>query len=226
MNIPAVEIPIDGALELEQFREMDYFAVEHYNLPIELMMENAGLQLARLVAIQASRESKILIGIGNGNNGGGGLVAARRLSAWGYAVHLDLITEIRKDLPRAQLDRALRFGANPHQIEEPDIWVDAYMGFSQRLPLKSDLIERINRASSSSALRISLDLPTGYIGDLNTPRFTANQILTLAAPKKILYSLPNTELFLADLGLPAKVYAEFGSTPPPFEQGGILQILN
>ena len=63
------------SLSLESFKEMDYLAVEKYALPIELMMENAGLQLARLITFSATKNSKILIGIGNGNNGGGGLVA-------------------------------------------------------------------------------------------------------------------------------------------------------
>ena len=74
------------SLSLAAFKEMDYLAVEKYNLPIELMMENAGLQLANIVANSASKSSFILIGAGNGNNGGGDLVAARRLAAWGYKV--------------------------------------------------------------------------------------------------------------------------------------------
>ncbi len=37
-------------LSLEQFKEMDYFAVENYNLPIELMMENAGYHLTKQIS--------------------------------------------------------------------------------------------------------------------------------------------------------------------------------
>jgi NAD(P)H-hydrate epimerase len=68
---------------------MDYYTLEKYDLSIELMIEYAGLQLARLIALKATKTSKITIGVGNGNNGGGGLVAARRLAAWGYDVYLD-----------------------------------------------------------------------------------------------------------------------------------------
>lgn len=73
-------------LSLETFKELDYLVVEQYHMPIELMMENAGLQLARLIALSATKKSIIVIGIGNGNNGGGGLVAVRRLAAWGFNV--------------------------------------------------------------------------------------------------------------------------------------------
>ena len=49
MEITEIKYPREKALELEHFREMDYYAVNNYNLPIELMMENAGLQLANLI---------------------------------------------------------------------------------------------------------------------------------------------------------------------------------
>ncbi len=40
---------------------MDYYALENGHLPIELMMENAGLQLATFVVNDAKKEQNILI---------------------------------------------------------------------------------------------------------------------------------------------------------------------
>lgn len=226
MKIKEIKTPREDALELQRFKEMDYYAVENYSLPIELMMENAGLQLANLVANTAENSNaKILIGVGNGNNGGGGLVAARRLSAWGYAVYLDLASEIDKALPKRQLERAIKFGAHNEKIDNPDIWVDAYLGFSQKLPLWNELLETIARANQIKGRRVSLDIPTGFLGDTKFPYFKADKILTLAAPKKILYDLPeNTEVFIGDLGIPKAVYEKFGMTTPPFEGNNILKI--
>ena len=222
-----VVIPISAALDLADFKKMDYYAVENYQLPIELMMENAGLQLANLVAKAANDSSaRILVGIGNGNNGGGGLVAARRLAAWGYEVFLDAFTKIDKDLPKLQLERALAFGVKNEAEVQPDIWVDAYLGFSQRLPLRHDLMERIKRANTLNCFRISLDIPTGFLGDTKAPYFKAQQVLSLAASKKILYNLPRTtELYLADLGIPKAVYERFKIPMPPFELNNILKII-
>lgn len=220
-----VIIPKTNALELSDFKAMDYYAVEKYLLPIKLMMENAGLQLANLTVRSANPYSKILVGVGNGNNGGGGLVAARRLAAWGYEVYLDLVTDIGKDLPKKQLERALAFGAQNKKINGPDIWIDAYLGFSQRLPLSPVLTERINLANQSDCLRISLDIPTGFLGDPTTSYFEAHQVLSLAASKKILYELPaETEIFMADLGIPGAVYNKFNISIPPFNQSNILKI--
>ncbi len=213
------------ALSLESFKEMDYLAVEKYALPIELMMENAGLELARLTALKATKASKITIGVGNGNNGGGGLVAARRLAAWGFDVYLDLAVEITKDLPNTQLKRALLFGAKEGFPLQTDLWIDAYLGFSQRLPLATVFLEKITLANASSAHRISLDIPIGISEDTSQPMFKAQQILTLAAPKKILEILPSEiEIFIADIGIPKTVYAAFDIEMPPFAGQQIIKI--
>ncbi|GLR19272.1 NAD(P)H-hydrate epimerase [Portibacter lacus] len=220
-----VFIPKSDALEVEQFRDIDYYAVENYGLPIELMMENAGLQLANLVAQSVENKSRsILIGIGNGNNGGGGLVAARRLSAWGYRVYLDLFKEINKDLPKLQLERALKFGAIMEKIEDPDVWVDAYLGFSQRLPLPAELTERISEANNGQCLKISLDLPTGYTNEDSEHYFQADKVLTLAAPKKILYGLSRADIYVADLGIPGAIYEKFNAKILPFQDGNIIKL--
>ena len=215
------------ALSLESFKKMDYLAVEKYGLPIELMMENAGLQLARLTASKASRDSKITIGVGNGNNGGGGLVAARRLAAWGFDVFLDMPVDITKPLPKTQLNRALLFGAKKEAITAPDIWVDAYLGFSQRLPLDSVFLDRISAANKSSAFRISLDIPIGISVDLSQPMFNADQVLTLAAPKEILNVLPRkTDIQIADIGIPLAVYTNFKIPMPSFFENQIINSSN
>ncbi|WFO15181.1 NAD(P)H-hydrate epimerase [Cellulophaga baltica 4] len=205
------------ALSLASFKEMDYLAVAQYNLPIALMMENAGLQLANLIALSATKASTILIGVGNGNNGGGGLVAARRLAAWGYEVYLDMPVEITKPLPAEQLERALLFGAKKEVIAIPDIWVDAYLGFSQRLPLSEAFLIRMQAANTSKAIRISLDIPMGISEDGTQPMFQADQVLTLAAPKQILNTLSiKTKIFIADIGIPYGIYEKFNIPMPSF----------
>ena len=212
-------------LTLEDFATMDRYAVEEYQLPIELMMENAGLHLATLVADHKPPGSIVRIGVGNGNNGGGGLVAARRLAAWGYAVFLDLPVELTRELPSSQLERALAHGLEPHTHPEPEVWLDAYLGFSQRLPLSGSIAQSIEEANHSNALRISLDIPTGISADSKENVFQAHHVLTLAAPKAILKHLPeSTVQYVADLGIHRDVYNRFGIEQPPFHKGRILKV--
>ncbi len=198
------------SLDLEQFKAMGYYAVSEYDLPIELMMENAGYHLAKLIGKQFDSSTAIKTGVGNGNNGGGGLVAARRLAAWGYPVYLDLATEIDKELPQKQLRRALKFGARIDAEFIAPVWVDAYLSFSQRLPLNYDFNKRMLKSYHSFTYNISLDLPAGFLGDPNSIYFNANQVLTLAAPKTILNHLPSQiEIYVADIGIPKAVYERF-----------------
>jgi len=224
---PEITISKEEALLLNDFKAMDYYALEHYNLPIALMMENAGLHLARVISSNATVSNTIQIGIGNGNNGGGGLVAARRLAGWGYKVYLDIPSPITKELPKKQLDRALSFGVTMTTIANPDVWVDAYLGFSQRLPLNEILLQRIDDANQSSAKKIALDIPTGFLGDATLPYFKADTVLTLAASKKILYTLPlTTDILIADLGIPKSVYQKFNIEYLPFYESAILKLLH
>lgn len=226
VSYPEVQILKADALELEEFREMDYYAVNQYDLPIELMMENAGLQLANLIAAFAGKDQIIKIGVGNGNNGGGGLVAARRLAAWGYSVYLDVFTELTKELVVKQFDRALKFGSKNEKMQNPNLWVDAYLGFSQRLPLTDSLLKIIDKANDCPAIKVSLDIPTGFNGNTNAPFFKSDKILTLAASKKILYNLDkNVEIFIADLGIPNAVYRKFGVENLPFYNNNIVKLL-
>ena len=224
MRYPVIRWKQSQAFTLERFREMDGEAVGRYALPIELMMENAGLLLARLVAASAIKKQKIRIGVGKGNNGGGGLVAARRLAAWGFEVELDCFTEISAALPRLQLERALRFGVRKKSTASCDVWVDAWLGFSQRLPLPRSLEERIAEANKSDCLRIALDLPTAYNGDERLPHFRASKILCPAAPKRILWDYDKkAEIYIADIGIPVALYRSYGAEMLPFEKNAILK---
>lgn len=221
----SIELSKIQGISIDDFKEMDYLAVKVYGLPIELMMENAGLQLANLIASLTTLSDSVLIGIGNGNNGGGGLVAARRLAAWGYEVYLDIPLTLTKELPLKQLDRALKFGVKLESIVNPPIWVDAYFGFSQRLPLARIFEDRIKKANEQNCIRISLDLPSGFMGNKGSHYFLSHHVLSLGGLKDVLYHLPrDVNLYIADLGIPKIIYDKFGVSFPPFQKSSLIAI--
>jgi len=68
--------------------------VEEYKIQLIQMMENAGANLARLALERYSQrihDLKIAVLCGLGNNGGGGLVAARHLHNRGATVSVCLV---------------------------------------------------------------------------------------------------------------------------------------
>jgi NAD(P)H-hydrate epimerase len=138
---------------------------------------------------------------------------------------MDMPVEISKALPQLQLERALKFGAKSTPAANINIWVDAYLGFSQRLPLSAAYQERVVSANQSDCLKISLDIPTGFLGDPDKLYFEADHILSLAAVKNILKNLPaSTNIYLADLGIPKAVYTKFEAPFPSFNKSTILKI--
>ena len=217
-----------GALAIAEFKRMDKLSIEKFKISIELMMENAGLQLARLTAsFLPDKNKKILVGVGTGNNGGGGLVAARRLAGWGYNVFLDIPDMRLKPLAFIQFERTLAFGVSTEMVENPDVFIDAYLGFSQRLPLSPEYKQAVDTANGFDCMKISLDLPTGFDKHNGSSIFHPDIILTLAAMKKELQNQSdNTSIYLADIGIPAALYDEFGVQQPDFSASGIIKILN
>ncbi len=209
-------------LPIDVFKIMDNAAIE-YGLGIPLMMEQAGYQLARLVFQMANKPKRVVIGVGPGNNGGGGLVAARRLQAWGIDVSLHIILSQGNPLFHEQLDRCIKFSVSTSPDWNAEVFVDAYLGFSQRLPLSDSFLAAVTHANQTNSIKISLDLPTG-IGDPDQ-MIHPDAILTLAAPKTSLVSIMKvTPIYIADLGIPFKVYRMFGYTNPlPFGKDGFIQ---
>ena len=227
MDITDIHITHKNHISLDRFREMDSLAVDKYRLPIELMMENAGMNLAHLALTFMPDSGKILIGVGTGNNGGGGLVAARRLSGWGFSVFLNIPDPNLKELPAIQLERALAFGSKIENTNNPDLFIDAYLGFSQYLPLSTEYQNAVDKANGLSCTKISLDLPTGFNTQDSTSLFRPDIILTLAAMKTELLPLTkDIDIYLADIGLPEVIYNQFGiEQPGEFKQNSILHCL-
>lgn len=97
-EIPAQPTPWDAAsdsaivLTRERARRVDTYAVEKLGMPTLLLMENAGLGLARVAAgFARSAPPNALVLCGSGNNGGDGLVAARHLHVIGWRVRVCLL---------------------------------------------------------------------------------------------------------------------------------------
>jgi len=208
------------------FREMDQMAVESYHLPIENMMEKAGEKMALFVKTLISNASVVSIGVGRGNNGGGGLVAARYLLEDGYRVVLHIPKENLRLLPAKQLKRALKAGAETGWEPHTDIFVDAYLGFSQTLPLSLPYMASVYRAAKFDCPVVSLDLPTGFDIYSGESLFDPDYVLTLAVPKiELFQDYLTSEIYLADIGIPEEIYHYFGlSFYQELQNNGILKI--
>ena len=224
-SVPAASLPW---LEVEQVRELDRIATADFGLTLERMMENAGRSLADLARRSlggrvAGRTIAVLAG--PGGNGGGGLVAARHLAnaGAGVAVSLARPPDRLASLTRDQLGILAAMGLTPGEPpDDPDLVVDALLGYSQAGPPRDEAAGLI--AWSRGRRAVSLDLPSGL---RHEPHVTAEATLTLAAPKRVLLE-PGVEagaLFLADLSIPAAAYERLGvDWPSPFATAAVVRI--
>ncbi|MEN8614173.1 NAD(P)H-hydrate epimerase [Dehalogenimonas sp. THU2] len=206
------------AISREQMAAADRLMVGEYRTGVQLMMEHAGLNLARL-ALSLSRESGAFsVVAGPGNNGGGGIVAARRLAGWGIDVKIYLPRGAGslRPLPAEQLARARAFGVPVIEGLPPDddeaCCIDAYFGYGFD-PGASDDNKDVFDSLSSRFNVTCLDLPSGMDADTGhsyshiKPRAT----LTLAFVKTGLLKAQQIhvgDLYIADIGLPVDLFRD------------------
>jgi NAD(P)H-hydrate epimerase len=235
-------IPI---LNTEQMREVDRLMVEAFGIQLTQMMENAGRGFAALARDRFlggdTRGSHVLVLAGSGGNGGGGLVAGRRLHSWGaeVTVFLSRKPEDMDGVPAQQL--SVLQALEGIQIVSPmadqnfprvDLILDALIGYSLKGAPRGAAARLIQRAVDHEAPILSLDVPTGIdagTGKVHSPHIKADATLTLALPKAGLFmeeTRPHVgELYLADIGVPLELYQGMGiSVGPLFAEGDLIRL--
>ena len=131
-------------LTTEQMVEVDRAMIEEFGIDLVRMMENAGRALAHLARERFldgdARGRCIVVLAGTGGNGGGALVAARRLHNYGADV---TVLATRSDesfapVPRDQLAIVRRIEiavgslADAGSLGESDVILDGLIGYSLR----------------------------------------------------------------------------------------------
>jgi len=163
---------------IAQMRALDKTAIEKYGMTQELLMENAGMAAFSILSEKAGiRNKKHIVFCGIGNNGGDGLVVARKIHSNGGRVKVYLIGDAARFSGAAalNLEIATRMGVPVSRLESVDdvksmlprcdTVVDALLGTGIARDvsgLYGDVIEMIN---SSGKTILSMDIPSGVNGD-------------------------------------------------------------
>ena len=159
---------------------------------------------------------------GTGGNGGGALVAARRLHNWGadVQVHLSADRAAFSPVPMSQLGvleaMRVRVGGPAELSDGPvvDLIIDGIIGYSLAGAPRGGAATLIRWANQQSAPILSLDVPSGMdpnTGESLEPAIRAAATMTLALPKTGMATEAALEavgeLYLADIGVPPSLYA-------------------
>ena len=211
---------------VEEMRKMDATAIAQYGIPDKLLMENAGHASYEIIRRKIGLfPYKFLVFSGSGNNGGDGMVVARKLYSNGAKVQIlfagnpenfkgsakmnyEIVQKI--GIPQQIInaaDQALPF------IEQCDVIVDAIFGTGLDREVGGkyrDLIEHINQSGKKV---VSIDIPSGINGNTGQVMgvaVRANYTITFGLAKlgNLLY--PGFEhggqLFVTHISFPPAIY--------------------
>ena len=159
-------------------------------------------------------------------------VAGRRPHGWGAAIRTVLSQELEgfAPVPAQQLAILHRLGvevvSSGQLVATPlsptvDLVIDGIIGYSLRGAPHGGAQALIRWSASAGAPILALDVPSGMdatSGDVHNSTVRATATLTLALPKTGLVSDPADayvgELYLADIGVPPRLYSEIDLPDP------------
>lgn len=206
----------------QQMVEVDRLMIEEYGIQLIQMMENAGRNLAELSRRMLGgdvRSKRIAVLCGTGNNGGGGMVAARHLHNMGAEILLKVLPHRGKlkNVPAHQFYSLEKMGISGKEaidLNMVDLVIDAMIGYGlagDPHGLIADWIQRLNDVPQPV---LALDTPSGLnstTGIPGNPCIRATATMTLALPKiglRATLAQPFVgDLYLADIGVPPELYA-------------------
>ncbi len=229
-----------SALSTDQMVEVDRLMIDEYGISLIQMMENAGRNLAELtrrILGGSVDKRRIAVLCGAGNNGGGGLAAARHLHNWGAEISLVLVFDPShlKEIPAQQWvilqNMGLDLSAHP-DLRDAELIIDAMIGYGLSGDPRQPVARWIERANAAGNPILSLDAPSGLdtnSGSPGNPCIKASGTLTLALPKTGLLSPAAArvvgDLYLADISVPPDLYRRLDiEIPNLFEQDSIIKL--
>jgi len=203
-----------------QMQHAERLAAESFGMPASLLMENAGAHVAEAALRLAAPTGRFAVVCGRGNNGGDGLVAARRLAAAGREVRVEILGggEGLKGDPLRNLAALGTVGLSPAalsaewDVRPGDVVIDALLGTGlNRAPegAYAEAIGRIAAWRAKGAKVLAVDLPSGLSSDSGNafePCVEADATVTFGFLKVGLAIEPGVslggEVSVVEIGLP------------------------
>jgi NAD(P)H-hydrate epimerase len=233
--------PAPPALTAEAMRAADRHTIEEYGVPSFTLMESAGRGCADRIraAYGPLDDTAVVVLCGKGNNGGDGLVVARRLVAAGARVHvvltsspdelrddparnLNLLRQLRAEEERLTLDvlDGLEALTNTANRLAPRLYVDALLGTGLTSDLREPIRSLVDWVNERRAPTVAIDVPTGLHSDTGAVLGTAvraDRTVTMAAPKvgMLVGEGPHHAgpVEVVDIGIPAFVLDRVAQEP-------------
>ncbi|TMB99781.1 MAG: NAD(P)H-hydrate dehydratase [Chloroflexi bacterium] len=199
-------------------------------VPVEKLMENAGLAVAQeaWLLLGEIADRRIVVLAGPGNNGGDGLVAARHMRDWGADVSVaqlhprgegdaNLAQLVQREVPLIDMSQEGGLERLGEALAGAELVIDALLGTGRSRPIEGALADVLDRLRDARGRRLpprllAVDLPTGLDADTGRvdPRcIAADQTVALGWSKVGLHVLPGAafggRVEVVDIGIPASL---------------------
>lgn len=184
-----------------EMRDIDRASTEKFGVPSLTLMENAGSAVAQFILENYREADRILVICGKGNNGGDGLVVARKLHRAGRVVEVQLLASPRE----LKGDAAAMFEQLPlrpivvetqqelqaesaRSLANCGFIVDAILGTGFKPPVEGLFADAIAAINHGAKPVIAVDIPSGADSDAMTAQagpgiVRADAIVTFTAPR-------------------------------------------
>lgn len=200
-----------------------------FGLSYQRMMENAGSACARniknIVEKEGLRKRNIVVVCGKGGNGGDGFVIARKFYENGYNVCVLMVSGYPRNedsiyMFKTVLDLSiptLWYDADKEKahktIENAEVIVDAVFGFSFYGAIPDELIPVFKHMNDASALKFSVDVPSGVYCDSgykDKNAFSADYTIAISSLKPCHIVEPGAgccgDIIIANIGIPQESF--------------------
>ncbi len=229
---------INRALGRDEIREIDRKAIEEYEIPGIILMENAGRNVAEEVfkMLAGTEKARVAIFCGKGNNGGDGFVIARHLYNKGVDVSVYSTTEVSRALSDGDASMNMKILLNMNleikELQEEHIGkiekalhgynviVDAIFGTGLRGEVREPIRTLIAKINEADIPVVSVDIPSGLSCDDGSVLGTAvkaTKTVTFVAAKTGFFQKSGKEytgeLIVSDISVPKELIEEHQKKP-------------
>lgn len=218
---------------VQEMRALDKQAVEKFGIEEILLMENAGMAAYSVIADSGGIENRrFVVFCGTGNNGGDGLVVARKILSNGGHVKIYILGSGQKfkGAAKRNFDIAVKLNMdiselkNPEQVDDDlktcDAVIDAIFGTGLEREVGGIFRSVIERINQSGKTVYSLDIPSGINGDSG-----AVMGIAVRADHTITFGLPKTgNLLFPGYKYGGQLSVSHISFPPQLYQDDELKI--
>lgn len=213
----------------EAMYKIDQSTTESFGIDEKMLMENAGRAAADKIIRHISKKQKIVVLAGGGSNGGDGFVIARTLVNHGYTVEVAQTVADEKitGTPLFHKELYQKLGGKVHvgteeslqeKIFTANVLVDCLFGIGIKGPLKAPFDRIVDWLNQSSAMTISIDIPSGIPSGEAAGEFSgvqADLTIIIEAPKPSVFIQQTAPYYgeweVASIGIPFPIVEKYSS---------------